>query len=86
MFGGATADIESDCNYTIPCVYSGVANDFRFVRHGTRRLAAASVIDLPFSFAADTVLLPYTIVRQVTNGDLVDKVAVVMPDNGRDGK
>lgn len=29
-----------------------------------------TVIDLPFSFVLDTILLPYTIVRQIVYGDI----------------
>lgn len=61
-----------DPNYTIPRVYSGVANDLRYLR-GEYPNKGVVVFDLPFSFIADTIVLPYTIFTQINHGNLCDK-------------
>jgi len=53
----------------IPRVYSGVANDICFIR-GQGEDSALLIFDLPLSAAADTLVLPYTLVRQSKYGDL----------------
>ena len=60
-----------DCNtkYRIPRVYSGVANDVRFIREQGEDWMIC-IFDLPLSAVADTVALPYTAVRQSKDGDL----------------
>ncbi len=58
--------------YAIPRVYSGVANVLRFLR-GDYPDAGIVVLDLPFSFIADTIALPYTIFTQAIYGNLCDR-------------
>ena len=53
----------------IPRVYSGVANDICFIR-GMTEDSGLLIFDLPLSAAADTLVLPYTLVRQSKYGDL----------------
>ncbi len=59
--------------HRIPRVYSGVANDIRFIKEGAEGSFAA-IVDMPFSFVLDTVALPYTIYAQIRYGDLCDGV------------
>ncbi|HEX4350935.1 MAG TPA: YceK/YidQ family lipoprotein [Verrucomicrobiae bacterium] len=65
----ATNTYQCDGRCRVPRVYAGVANDMRQMRHGGEDWPV-EVYDLPFSFAADTVLLPVTIVTQSLYGDL----------------
>ncbi len=51
----------------IPRVYGGVALDLELLRHPSESFA---LVDLPFSFVADTLLLPYTIQAQLRHGSL----------------
>lgn len=58
---------------TIPRIYSGVANDMRFItRREITEGVGVAVVDLPFSLIADTLVLPYTIVTQSRYGNLCD--------------
>lgn len=68
---GAEAEkvFHCDKNYTIPRVYSGVANDMRFLR-GNYQDKGLIFWDLPFSLIADTIVLPYTIYTQTSYGNL----------------
>ena len=62
----------SSCGeYMIPRVYSGVANNLSFLR-GDYPDKSIVVLDIPFSFIADTVVLPYTIFMQARYGNLCD--------------
>jgi len=62
-----------DC-VTIPRVYSGI-NYTYCVMCGDAKLTSShtDVATIPFDFIADTLLLPYTIIRQVIDGNLVLK-------------
>jgi len=62
-----------DC-VTIPRVYSGM-NYTYCVMCGYTRLTSShtDVATIPFDFIADTILLPYTIIKQVVDGNLVLK-------------
>ena len=54
-------------------IYSGVRYDYCIVFLGDGsdwELEGYLVWDFPFSFVLDTVILPYSIYRQVTAGDL----------------
>ncbi|OQW53675.1 MAG: hypothetical protein A4S09_07155 [Proteobacteria bacterium SG_bin7] len=54
--------------YTIPRIYSGVANDYRFLRVSQDKVIPT--VDLFFSAMADTLVLPYTIYTQSRYGNL----------------
>jgi uncharacterized protein YceK len=71
---GGSSDNRFICdeNYTIPRVYSGLFNDVRFVR-GEYQEKGIVFWDIPFSLAADTVVLPYTMYSQLRRGNLCDK-------------
>ena len=69
MVGQVTGTYQCDERARVPRVYSGVANDLRTARYGTHDWPV-EVYDLPFSFAADTALLPITIITQHVYGDL----------------
>lgn len=62
-----------DPDYTIPRIYSGVANDIRFLR-GQYQDKGLVFWDLPFSLVVDTVALPYTICTQLKYGNLCTKI------------
>src|SRR5690242_14581963 len=70
--GGVNGNFSCDDRYTVPRVYSGVANDIRFMRAGGED-SFDVILDLPFSLAADTAILPYTVVTQSKYGDLCVK-------------
>jgi len=68
--GGATGNFSCDPEYyIIPRVYSGVSNDIRILR-GDYAGRGVVLLDLPFSTVADTVALPYTVVTQISKGNL----------------
>jgi uncharacterized protein YceK len=73
---GAPNRFQCDVGYRIPRVYSGVANDARFIGIGHKTGGSAeggvgiAILDLPFSLIADTLVLPYTIFAQAAWGDL----------------
>ena len=58
---------KNDC--TIPRMYSGTAIDICGVKEGS----SMALVDTPLSFIADTVILPYTIYRQINDGNIVSK-------------
>ena len=76
----------SDCTLATPHVYSGTVDAFERIFSpimcpcgGESGLAFSAVyplflplfiIDMPLSFAADTVILPYTIYRQTKYGNI----------------
>ncbi len=76
----------SGCDVPLPQIYSGTLTDMRvilylplewtdFCSSSNLGLITAfyfpvSFVDLPLSFAADTVLLPYTIYRQSVYGNI----------------
>ncbi len=66
------ADDEQTCA-SISRVYSGVQYDYCYVNYddGTNwELFNLLFWDYPLSFIADTVVLPYTLVRQLISGDI----------------
>jgi uncharacterized protein YceK len=68
---GGTQPDKFDCSndVVIPRVYSGVANDIRFLtgNYGDKGFV---FWDLPFSLIADTLVLPYTLYSQIRYGNL----------------
>ena len=66
---------EFDCEpeFNIPRIYSGVANDIRYLRSEKFTDEGIVILDLPFSFVADTIALPYTIYTQIRYGNLCNK-------------
>lgn len=77
VVGGATGNFDCDPRYSIPRVYSGVANDIRFIRSSAD--SGLALLDFPFSLAGDTLILPYTLVTQAKHGSLCDKETVTTP-------
>lgn len=63
---------QCDEKHTITRIYSGVSNDIRFLR-GDYQDKGLVLWDLPFSLAADTVLLPVTVPWQFIGGNVCDK-------------
>ena len=57
--------------YMVPRVYSGIAGHLAFLR-GDHPDKGIVVLDIPFSFIVDTVVLPYTILMQAKYGNLCD--------------
>lgn len=58
---------------SIPRIYSGLAYDFCVLNappDPSGFLVPMALLDLPLSGAFDTVALPYTVYRQVTDGNL----------------
>jgi uncharacterized protein YceK len=72
LVGDATGKFDCNPRYTIPRAYSGVAADMTFLRDGAEDCIICAV-DLPLSAAADTIILPYTLVTQSKYGNLCDK-------------
>ncbi|NMX90404.1 MULTISPECIES: YceK/YidQ family lipoprotein [unclassified Pseudomonas] len=71
----ATRELRKQKTYcqSIPRVYSGVAFDFCLLNAQpdfTGVLVPAVLVDIVASGAVDTVLLPYTIYRQSTDGNI----------------
>ena len=64
--------ISSCGEYAIPRVYSGVASDFGWLRNDDAPDRGFAILDIPFSFVVDTVVLPYTIFMQAKYGNLCD--------------
>ena len=76
-----TSEIPSTSE-TYPNIYSGVATDYLGLKSQIKAgenhdntleviiTGFYSIIDAPFSFVADTILLPYTIYRQYVYGDI----------------
>ena len=54
----------------VPRVYSGTFNDFRLFKRPNEGELLIVIMDLPFSFAFDTVVLPYTIPIQIVWGNI----------------
>lgn len=75
--------LQCDEDYAIPRVYSGLANDIRFLR-GNYQDKGLVVFDAPFSIAADTILLPYTIYRQFRYGNLCPDKEINHTSQGTD--
>ncbi len=67
--GENSGNFHCDEEIAVTRVYSGVSNDIRFLRG---EYADKGIIfwDLPFSFALDTVALPYTIYAQNKFGNI----------------
>jgi uncharacterized protein YceK len=58
-----------DAPHYVPRIYSGTTLDvWAVITNPPGQVGAFLLLDLPFSLAADTVLLPYTAVRQVQSG------------------
>lgn len=71
--GGVSPEkFDCDPNYSIPRIYSGIANDVRFLR-GKYTDKGLVFWDFPFSLVADTAVLPYTIYGQLKHGNLCTK-------------
>jgi len=70
LVGGAVPE-RYDCTDAqfVPRVYSGVFNDVAILRSDAADKGIV-VWDLPFSFVADTVVLPYTVYAQIRYGNL----------------
>ncbi|MBL1274914.1 MAG: YceK/YidQ family lipoprotein [Ectothiorhodospiraceae bacterium] len=66
-------NFKCDPPFKIPRAYSGVANDYRFLMGKKYTDEGLTILDMPFSFIADTIVLPYTIYRQVAHGNLCNK-------------
>ena len=61
-------------NCTMPRVYSGTAMDFcGFVDEDSGQGGGIMFWDMPFSFVTDTIVLPYTIVKQMQKGNISSK-------------
>lgn len=59
---------------TIPRVYSGVCYSFCVMTNRMRLKSDHSdVASLPLDFLGDTLLLPYTVIRQINDGNLTLK-------------
>ncbi len=81
-------DRDQDCRYPTPHIYSGVVSDIQTLTFpfscpcsGEGGLGfiifwpvfiPLSIIDLPFSAVADTIILPYSISRQMKYGNITD--------------
>ena len=62
-----------DC-ISISRIYSGISYSYCVMTNKIRlKTDHTDVATLPFDFVADTLLLPYTICRQLIDGDLVLK-------------
>jgi len=71
----AARDLRKQKTYcqSIPRIYSGLAYDFCVLNappDPSGFLVPMALLDLPLSGAFDTVALPYTVYRQVTDGNL----------------
>lgn len=75
--------LQCDEAFTLPRVYSGLANNIRFLR-GNYQDKGVVVFDAPFSLAADTILLPYTIYRQLRYGNLCPDKEINHTSQGTD--
>jgi uncharacterized protein YceK len=66
--------VDNEYCVTIPRVYSGI-NYTYCVMCGDAKLTSShtDAATIPFDFIADTLLLPYTVIRQVVDGNLVLK-------------
>jgi uncharacterized protein YceK len=71
--GKKDSGFQCDENFTISRIYSGVSNDIRFLA-GTYQDKGLIFLDLPFSFVADTIVLPFSIYTQLRYGNLCDKM------------
>lgn len=71
--------LEGEECVSIPRIYSGVGYSFCIMTNKVRLKSDHSdVASLPFDFVADTLLLPYTICKQIIGGNLVLKKAKVI--------
>lgn len=65
-----------DCEkcVSIPRVYSGVAYTYCVMLGYTKlKSSHTDVVSIPLDILADTVLLPYTVIRQITDGNILLK-------------
>jgi len=68
----ADIDCDNKC-YNISHIYSGTSSDLCEIQSNTSSpLNGYILVDLPFSFVLDTVILPFTIYKQNTKGSLCD--------------
>lgn len=67
--GSKDSGFQCDKNFTITRIYSGVSNDLRFLSRNYQDKGLV-FFDLPFSIAADTIIIPYTCYTQVMYGNL----------------
>lgn len=69
--------VEGEKCITIPRIYSGI-NYIYCVMSGevTLKSIHTEIALVPLDFIADTILLPYTIIKQSKDGDLVLKKAI----------
>ena len=58
---------------TIPRIYSGINYTFCVLCKNAKPAAVSHFAFIPVEFCADTIVLPYTIIRQLTDGNLVLK-------------
>lgn len=66
--------LEGEKCVSIPRVYSGVCYSFCIMTNKVRLKSDHSdVASMPFDLVADTALLPYTICRQILDGNIVLK-------------
>jgi len=67
--------------YNVSRIYSGTISDLCQIHSNTSNpLNSYIFVDLPFSFALDTVILPYTIYKQATEGSLCDNQSIKGPE------
>lgn len=67
---GGSQDSRFSCGgATIPRIYSGLFNDIRFLSDNSPDKGLVA-FDVPFSVAADTAVLPYTVATQLIYGNL----------------
>jgi uncharacterized protein YceK len=71
VIGGANGTYKIEFSRSIPRVYSGTANNLTYCHEGNAE-DFTTLIDIPFSLAADTLMLPYTIVTQAKYGNLTN--------------
>jgi uncharacterized protein YceK len=57
----------------IPRIYGGIAFDINHISNDHNNGDEAVFFDIPFSFVADTVTLPYTIYGQIRYGNICNQ-------------
>ncbi len=81
-------DRDQDCSYPTPQIFSGVVSDIQLLTFPFSCLCSGegglgflifwpiflplSIIDLPLSAVADTLILPYSIPRQMEYGNITE--------------
>ncbi|WP_035276953.1 YceK/YidQ family lipoprotein [Desulforegula conservatrix] len=75
-------NLEGEKCVSIPRIYSGVGYSFCIMTNKLRLKSDHSdVASLPFDLVADTAVLPYTICRQIFDGNLVLKKVKPKPSD-----